>query len=91
MGVLYFIANVTVSKSRHRLLFYPKGKAEKNRKDLSRLFLEFGGSIMKREGVSTLFICSYLRALSFLLDHLLLFENLLCVVFLKVFLKDTIV
>ena len=29
---------------------------------------------MKREGVSTLFIHSYLWALSCLLDHLLLFE-----------------
>ena len=36
---------------------------------------------MKREGASTLFIHSYLWALSFLLDHLLLFENILCVVF----------
>ena len=32
---------------------------------------------MKRDGVSTLFIHSYLWALSFLLDHLLLFENVL--------------
>ena len=29
---------------------------------------------MKREGISTLFIRSYLRDLSFLLDYLLLFE-----------------
>ena len=42
---------------------------------------------MKREGVSTLFIRSYLRALSCLLDHLLLFENVLVVWVLKVFLK----
>ena len=42
---------------------------------------------MKREGVSTLFICSYLRALSFLLDHLVLFENMLCDVGLKIFWK----
>ena len=40
---------------------------------------------MKREGISTLFIRSYLRALSFLLDHLLLFENVLVVWFLKIF------
>ena len=33
---------------------------------------------MKREGVSTLFFHSYLWALSCLLDHLLLFENVLC-------------
>ena len=36
---------------------------------------------MKREGISTLFIRGFLRALSYLLDHLLLFENVLCVVF----------
>ena len=36
---------------------------------------------MKMEVVSTIFIHSYLWALSFLLDHLLLFENVLCVVF----------
>ena len=42
---------------------------------------------MKREGISTFFICSYLRALSYLLDHLLLFENVLVVWVLKVILK----
>ena len=42
---------------------------------------------MEREGVSTLSICSYLRALSFLLDHLLLFESVLCDVGLKIFWK----
>ena len=36
---------------------------------------------MKREGVSTLFINGYPWALSYFLDHLLLFENVLCVVF----------
>ena len=36
---------------------------------------------MKREGVSILFVHSYLWDLSCLLDHLLLFENVLCVVF----------
>ena len=40
---------------------------------------------MKREGIRTLFICSYLRALSCLLDHLLLFECMLVVWVLKVF------
>ena len=42
---------------------------------------------MKREGISTLFIHGYPWALSYLLDHLLLFEIVLCVWFLKVFLK----
>ena len=42
---------------------------------------------MKREGVSTLFIRSYLRALSCLLDHFLLFESVLYGVGLKIFLK----
>ena len=36
---------------------------------------------MKREGISTLFIHGFPGALSYLLDHLLLFENVLCVVF----------
>ena len=43
LKVLRLIANISVSKSRHRLFFYRKGMVEKNRKDLSRLFLEFGG------------------------------------------------
>ena len=41
---------------------------------------------MKREGVSTLFIHGFPWALSYLLDHFLLFEIVLCVV-LKVFCK----
>ena len=41
--VLRLIAIVADSKSCDRLFFYLKGKVEKNRKDLSRLFLEFGG------------------------------------------------
>ena len=41
---------------------------------------------MKREGISILFIHGFPWALSYLLDHLLLFEIVLCVV-LKVFLK----
>ena len=41
---------------------------------------------MKREGISTLFIHGFPWALSYLLDHLLLFEIVLYVV-LKVFLK----
>ena len=36
---------------------------------------------MKREGINTLFIHGFPWALSYLLDHLLLFENVLCVVF----------
>ena len=36
---------------------------------------------MKREGISTLFIHGFPWALSYLLDHLLLFEIVLCVVF----------
>ena len=42
---------------------------------------------MKMEGISTLFIRSYLRALSCFLDHLLFFENFLVVWVLKVFRK----
>ena len=43
---------------------------------------------MKREGIGTLFIHGFPWALSYLLDHLLLFEIVLCVCdFLKVFLK----
>ena len=42
---------------------------------------------MKREGVDTLLIRSYLRALSCLVEDLLLFENVLVVWVLKVFLK----
>ena len=42
---------------------------------------------MKRKGISTLFIHSYLWALICLLDHLLLFESMLCGGSLKVFLK----
>ena len=46
--VLRFIANVAVSKSRHRLFFYPnKGKGENNRKDLSRVFLSKGDRLWK--------------------------------------------
>ena len=32
--ILRLIANVAVSKSLHRLFFYPKGKVKKHRKDL---------------------------------------------------------
>ena len=42
---------------------------------------------MKREGISTLFIHGFPWALSYLIDHFLLFEFLLCVWFLKLFLK----
>ena len=45
---------------------------------------------MKRECVSILFIRSYLWDLSCLLDHLLLFEIVLCVVFLKCFEKESL-
>ena len=46
---------------------------------------------MKREGVSTLFIHGFPWDLSYFLDHLLLFENVLCVVFLKVYCKEAFV
>ena len=46
---------------------------------------------MKRECVSTIFIRTYLRAISCLLDHLLLFESVLCGGFFKVFLKSVFV
>ena len=36
---------------------------------------------MKREGISILFIHGFPWALSYLLDHLILFENVLSVVF----------
>ena len=42
---------------------------------------------MKREGISTLFIHGFPWALSFLLDHLRLFECVLVMWVLKVFLK----
>ena len=42
---------------------------------------------MKREGVSTLFIHSYIWDLSLLLDHLLLFENVLVMSFESIFEK----
>ena len=35
--------NVAVSKSRHRLLFYPIGKRKKNRKTFFEMFLSTGG------------------------------------------------
>ena len=54
---------------------------KKHRKDLSRCFLEFGEYIMKREGISTLFIHGFPWALSYLLDHLVLFECACGVVF----------
>ena len=43
---------------------------------------------MKRESINTLFIRSYLWALSYFLDHLHLFENVLVVWVLKVFEKE---
>ena len=46
---------------------------------------------MKREGISTLFIHGFPWALSYSLDHLLLFEIVLMVRFLKVFLKCNLV
>ena len=52
---------------------------------IARVTTEF--SFMKREGIITLFIFSYLRALSFLLDHLLLFECVLVVVIFESILK----
>ena len=40
---------------------------------------------MKREGISTLFIHGFPWSLSYLIDNLLLFEIMLCVVFEKKF------
>ena len=42
---------------------------------------------MKREGISTLFIHDFPLALSYLLDHLLLFESVFVMWVLKVILK----
>ena len=46
---------------------------------------------MKREGISTLFIHGFPWALSYMLDHLLLVENVLLCGFLKVFGKEAII
>ena len=69
LSVFHFIAIVADSKSRHRLFFYPTRKWWKEKERPLRYFLEVGGLVMKREDVSTLFIHSYLWALSCLLDH----------------------
>ena len=62
------LQNVTVSKSRHRLLFYPTRKGKKAQKNsFFEIFLGFGGQIIEREGVSTLSIRGYPRALRYLL------------------------
>ena len=78
--------NVAVSKSRHRLLCSPTWKGQKHSKIPSlRMFLGSGGRFIEREGVSTLSIRGYPRALRYLL---LCFQNLfafqVCVGFEKV-------
>ena len=47
LGVLCLIANVAVSKSRHRLFFYPKRKVKKHMKDPWDYFLSSGGRLWK--------------------------------------------
>ena len=64
--------------------FIQKGKVKKAQEKPLILFLELGGLIMKREGISTLSIHGYPWALSYLLRslalHFQLFEMvLLCV------------
>ena len=67
--------NVAVSKSRHRLLCSPTWKGQKQSKiPYSRMFLGSGGRFIEREGVSTLSIRGYPRALRYLL---LCFQNCL--------------
>ena len=46
---LRLITIIAFSKSRHRLFFYPKGKAKKNRQDLWDVFLSSGGRLWKGE------------------------------------------
>ena len=47
-GFAFVFANVAVSKSRHRLLFYPtKERVKRTEKYLSRLFLSKGGRLWK--------------------------------------------
>ena len=58
-------------------------KAHKN--SFFEIFLSTGGRFIEREGISTLYNRSYLRALSCFLDHLLLFEKSACGVGLKIF------
>ena len=53
LGVLHFIANVAVSKSRHWIFFYPKGKAEKNRKDFWDYFLSSWDRLWKGKVLSS--------------------------------------
>ena len=63
--------NVTVSKSRHRLLFSPNGKDKSTEKFLIEIALGSGGRFIEREGVSTLSIHGYPRALRYLLTMFL--------------------
>ena len=77
------LQNVAVSKSRHRLLFYPTGKEKNTYKFLFQDF-EYGGQIVEREGINTLSICGFPRALR----YLLIFKLLVCACFEKVLLRD---
>ena len=54
--------------------FLQQGKDKSTAKFLMRLALGSGGRFIEREGVSTLFIHGFPWALSYSLDHLLLFE-----------------
>ena len=77
-----FILNFADSTSRCRLLFYPiKGRWREQAKSFVTFWVR--EVIMKREGINTLSIRSYLRAL-ICLAHF----NLFCVCFLKSILKD---
>ena len=77
------------SKSRHRLLFSPNGKDKSTEKFLIEIALGSGGRFIEREGVSTLSIRGYPRALRYLL---LCFQKLfafqVCVGFEKVCLEN---
>ena len=82
MFCVFCSQNVAVSKSRHRLLFYPIRKRKKNRKNLFRDVSEYGGQIIEREGISNLSIYGFPWALRYLL---IFFLNYLCVFVLKSF------
>ena len=84
MGFAFVFANVSVEQESPPTFYFILRKGQKAQERPLRCFLEFGGYIMKREGASTLFIHGFPWDLSYLLDHLLLFEIVLCVV-LKVF------
>ena len=83
LEVLRFIANVAVSKSRHRLFFYPKGKVKMHRKDLWDVFLSSGGRLWKGKVLAPFssmvihgLLVTCFRSLAFAFQ---LFEMVLCV------------